>query len=56
MCDKQIEYSLNEIRLLSSIKIPNVIKYEGAYFHEKSGEIGIVMEYANGGDLEVIIL
>jgi serine/threonine protein kinase len=27
MTKKQISYSLNEVRLLESIKIPNVIKY-----------------------------
>ena len=53
MNQKQIEYALNEVRLLASIRIPNVIRYEGVFFNNVTGELGIAMEYADGGDLEV---
>ena len=54
MNQKQIEYALNEVRLLASIRIPNVIRYEGVFFNNVTGELGIAMEYADGGDLEVL--
>ncbi len=52
---KEKDNALNEIRLLASIDSPNVIKYKSAFFDEKSRQLCIVMEFADGGDLTVIV-
>lgn len=49
---KERESALNEIRLLASISIPTVIKYEGSFFNSETNELCILMEYADGGDLQ----
>ncbi len=43
--------SLNEVRILASVKSNNVISYKEAFFDEKDSTLGIVMEYADNGDL-----
>jgi len=43
--------ALNEIRLLASINLPNVISYKGSFYLPEVQSLCIVMEYANGGDL-----
>ena len=48
---KEIQNSLNEIRILASIHNPNIIGYREAFIDKKSKELCIVMEYASGGDL-----
>lgn len=40
------------MRLLASINIPYVIGYKGAYFNDKEQSLCVVMEYADGGDLQ----
>lgn len=42
--------ALNEIRILASIHHPNIISYKEAFF-EESGNLCLVMEYADSGDL-----
>ena len=49
---KQQENSVNEVRILASINHPNVIGYKEAFWDEKSNTLNIVMEYADGGDLQ----
>lgn len=49
MKKNQIESTLNEIRLLSSIDSPFIVSYKDAFIENK--EIVIVMEYIAGGDL-----
>jgi NIMA (never in mitosis gene a)-related kinase len=49
---KEKENSLNEIRILASIRHPNVISYKDAFFDYNSYNLCIVMEYADCGDLE----
>ena len=49
---KERESALNEIRLLASISIPTVIKYEGSFSNSETNELCILMEYADGGDLQ----
>ena len=49
---KQQENSVNEVRILASINHPNVIGYKEAFWDEKSSTLNIVMEYADGGDLQ----
>jgi NIMA (never in mitosis gene a)-related kinase len=50
---KEKENALNEVRLLASISIPTVIKYEGSFVNLKTNELCVLMEYADGGDLQV---
>ncbi len=49
---KEQENSLNEVRILASIRHPNIIGYKEAFWDEKTQSINIVMEYANEGDLQ----
>jgi NIMA (never in mitosis gene a)-related kinase len=49
---KEKENALNEIRILASIKHKNVIGYKDAFFDENTNELCIIMELADGGDLE----
>ena len=51
LSEKERENALNEIRLLASIKSKFVISYKEAFFDEKDNTLGMVMEYADGGDL-----
>jgi NIMA (never in mitosis gene a)-related kinase len=46
---------LNEIRILASVDHKNVIGYKEAFFDESTNQLCIVMEMANGGDLEAKI-
>ena len=48
---KDRDNALNEVRLLASIKHPNVIGYKEAFVDENSDSLYIIMEYAEGGDL-----
>ena len=49
---KEKESALNEVRLLASISISNVISYKGSFFNNENQSLCLVMEYADGGDLE----
>ena len=51
LSEKEKQNSLNEVRLLASIKSNFVISYKEAFFDEKDSTLGIVMEFADGGDL-----
>ena len=55
LSDKEKENALNEIRILASVKSKNVISYKEAFFDEKESFLGIVMEYADNGDLFQLI-
>ena len=46
------ENALNEIRILASVDHKNVIGYKEAFYDEESGQLCIVMEIADSGDLE----
>ena len=52
---KDIEYALNEIRILYSLHHENVIGYEASFFDEATQTLNIIMELANDGDLETKI-
>lgn len=56
LSQKEKDNALNEVRLLASIQIPNVIAYKASLFDQESNSLCIVMEYADGGDLQVYIL
>ena len=47
--------SFNEVRILASIEHKNIIGYKEAFFDDKSKTLNIVMEYADGGDLNTQI-
>ena len=55
LSDKEKENALNEIRILASVKDKNVVSYKEAFFDEKDSSLGIVMEYADKGDLFQLI-
>lgn len=56
LTQKEKDNALNEVRLLASIQIPNVIAYKASLFDQESNSLCIVMEYADGGDLQVSIM
>ncbi len=51
LSDKEKNNALNEVRILASVKSSFVISYKEAFFDEKEQCLGIVMEYADKGDL-----
>ena len=51
LSEKEKENSLNEVRILASVKSNFVVSYKEAFFDEKDSTLGIVMEFADGGDL-----
>ena len=51
LSDKEKSNALNEVRILASVKSNYVISYKEAFFDEKDSTLGIVMEYADKGDL-----
>lgn len=48
---KEKENALNEVRILASIKHPNIISYKNAFYDGRSSCLCIVMEYAGSGDM-----
>lgn len=50
--EKEKENALNEVRILASIEHPNIVGYKEAFFEESTQTLCIVMEYADGGDLQ----
>ena len=54
--EKEKNNSLNEVRILASIKSPFVISYKEAFISEKDSCLCLVMEYADKGDLYQKIL
>ena len=51
MSQKELSNSLNEVRLLASIKSPYIISYKEAFIDEATKSLCIITEYASGGDL-----
>ena len=49
---KERENALNEIRILASVVHKNVIGYKESFFEESTNILCIVMEIADGGDLD----
>ena len=49
---KEKENSINEVRILASINHPNIAGYKEAFYEEATSSLCIVMEFANGGDLQ----
>ena len=51
LSEKEKENSLNEVRILASVKSNFVVSYKEAFFDEKDNTLCIVMEFADNGDL-----
>jgi len=51
LTDKEKDNSINEVRILASIKHENVAAYKEAFFEQGTSSLCIIMEYADGGDL-----
>ena len=49
---KEKDNAINEVRILASINHENIAGYKEAFFEQGSSSLCIVMEYANGGDLQ----
>lgn len=44
--------ALNEIRLLASLRHPNIIRFKECFYDEEAAIINVVTEYAERGDLQ----
>jgi len=44
--------ALNEIRLMASVKHPNIIEYKESFIDEGTQTLCLIMEYADDGDLD----
>jgi NIMA (never in mitosis gene a)-related kinase len=51
LSEKEKHNAINEVRILASIQHNNVIGYKEAFFENTAGNLCIVMEQADGGDL-----
>lgn len=51
LSEKEKLNALNEVRILASVKSNFVVSYKEAFFDENESCLGIVMEYADKGDL-----
>jgi NIMA (never in mitosis gene a)-related kinase len=52
LTEKEKENAINEVRILASVNHPNVASYKEAFFEQATGTLCIVMEFADGGDLQ----
>jgi NIMA (never in mitosis gene a)-related kinase len=55
LSQKEKDNAINEVRILASISNPNVAGYKEAFFEEATSTLCIVMEFADGGDLQTKI-
>ena len=51
LSDKEKENAINEVRILASIILPNIISYKEAFIDKASESLCIVMELVDMGDL-----
>ena len=51
LSEKERENAINEVRILASIRHPNVIQYKEAFIDDKNKQLCIVMELADNGDV-----
>ena len=51
LSDKEKENAINEVRILASIKHPNIISYKEAFLDKSSESLCIIMELVDMGDL-----
>ena len=52
MMSNEKDNSLNEIRLLASVNHKNIIAYKQSFYEESTNTLNLVLEYADGGDLQ----
>ena len=52
MMANEKDNSLNEIRLLASVSHKNIIAYKESFYEESTNTLNLVLEYADGGDLQ----
>lgn len=52
LSEKERENALNEVRILASIRSPQVLGYRDSFFEADSNTLCLVMEYADKGDLQ----
>ena len=52
---KEQKNALNEIRILASLEHPQIISYKEAFYEESTKSLWIIMEFAEGGDLQQLI-
>ena len=52
LTEKEKDNAINEVRILASINHENIAGYKEAFFERGTSSLCIVMEYANGGDLQ----
>jgi NIMA (never in mitosis gene a)-related kinase len=50
--EKEKENALNEVRILASLNDEYIVSYKEAFIEDQSQTLCIVMEFANGGDLQ----
>ena len=55
LTQKEKDNAINEVRIQASINHPNVAGYKEAFFETATSTLCIVMEYADGGDLQTKI-
>ena len=48
--EKEKDNAINEIRILASVRHPNVVCYKEAFWEKNSSSLCIIMEYADDGD------
>lgn len=51
LSDKEKDNAINEVRILASIRHPNIIQYKEAFMDKGSESLCIVMELVDMGDL-----
>ena len=51
LSEKEKENALNEVRILASIRHPNIASYKEAFFEDSTSSLCLVMEFLNDGDL-----
>jgi len=49
---KEKQNAINEVRILASLSHENIASYKEAFLDESTSTLCIVMEFADGGDLQ----
>lgn len=52
---KEVQNALNEIRILASVKHPNIVGYRESFIDTDTEDLCVVMNFAGGGDLSTKI-
>lgn len=55
LSEKEKENALNEVRILASIRHPNIAGYNEAFYEDDTQCLCIIMEYCDNGDLQTKI-